>query len=75
MTRESEANALRVEWVRLQAEGAALGIETERLAQSNDVEALRAHQVRLQGHQDKLHALTKAMEACHRTHGPIGGLP
>ena len=74
MSRESEALALRDEWTRLQAEGAALAIVTERLEHSDDVHTLRMHQIRLQQHQSELHALVNAMEVFHRTYGAIGGL-
>ena len=74
MTREAEAAALRDEWARLQADGAALSIKTQRLERSDDVLALRMHQMRLQEHQTKLHALVEAMEQFHYRYGAIGGL-
>ena len=74
MSRESEALALRDEWTRLQAEGSALAIMTERLERSDDVHALRMHQQRLHQHQSELRALVNAMEVFHHTHGAIGGL-
>ena len=74
MTREAEAAALRDEWVRLQADGAALSIKTQHLERSDDVLALRMHQMRLQEHETKLHALVEAMEQFHYRYGAIGGL-
>lgn len=74
MTRDAEALVLRDEWVRLQAEGSALAALTERLADSDDVVALRAHHARLHQHHTELHALTKAMEQFHHRYGAVGGL-
>jgi hypothetical protein len=74
MTREAEATALRDEWARLHADGAALSKTTQRLEHSDDVLALRMHQMRLQEHHSKLHALVRAMEQFHHRYGAIGGL-
>ena len=74
MTRESEAAALRELWHRLQAEGDALAVTTERLKGSRDAEALRAHEASLQEHHTKVQAFHAAMEEFHSRYGSVGDL-
>ena len=74
LTRESEAAALRELWHRLQAEGDVLAVTTERLKDSGDAAALRAHEENVQRHHTKVQAFHAAMEEFHSRYGSVGDL-
>jgi len=70
----TDADSLRAEWMRLQAEHEDLARQTAALRRSPEGIAWREHTTRLHAHVEQLHALIEQMEKYHQEHGPIRGL-